>query len=78
MKSLIIGLAIVFSLWAGVVSANNGCGLGYAPRSRFSLEWKKYYTPPFFVVYGIDGDGKVEGRADSWAMYYHDLCVETK
>ena len=73
----IIAILAVFSLSVSLASAN-GCGLGFAPRSRFPLEIKKLYTPPFFVAAEIDGDGKLEGRSDSIAMLRHDLCVAEK
>lgn len=74
----IIAILAVFSLSVSLALANEGCGLGYAPRSRFPLEIKKLYTPPFFVAAEIDGDGKLEGRSDSIAMLRHDLCVAEK
>ncbi len=74
----IIAVVAVFGLAVSIASANEGCGLGYAPRSRFSLELKKLYTPPFFVHAEIDRDGKLEGRSDSIAMLRHDICVVNK
>jgi len=80
MKSIFfVILAVVLSVpFAASANTNNGCGLGYAPRTRFTHEMKKLYNPPFFVHAEIDRDGKLEGRSDSVAMLRHDICVENK
>ncbi len=80
MKSIffvILGVALSIP-FAASVNTNNRCGLGYAPRTRFTHEMKKFYTPPFFVAADMDRDGKPEGRSDSIAMFRHDICVENK
>lgn len=80
MMKRILMLVLVASLMVtpALAANDNGCGLGKIPRASFDLDLKKQFTPPFFVKRGIDGDGKVEGRADSFAMARHNRCVAAK